>query len=160
MKRILYIAPILVIIFLNACAANTSISAPETKTLTTTTLNSSTIEVTAETLFTAYHNNNTAEANAEYKGKTLQVSGEVTAISDDSSGMPYVELSGGGLSWSEQLEMGLSSTGVQCLFSLKNKSGLAQLQLNQTVKIQGQCSGSDIDFSEDIVILDNCILVK
>jgi hypothetical protein len=88
------------------------------------------------------------------------VSGEVTAISDDSSGMPYVELSGGGLSWSEQLEMGLSSTGVQCLFSLKNKSGLAQLQLNQTVKIQGQCSGSDIDFSEDIVILDNCILVK
>jgi len=92
MKRILFVAVILVIMFLSACAANISPSATATNTMTTTT---TAIEVTAEALFTSYPNNNTVAADAEYKDKTLQVSGEAMAIGYDSSGTPYVELSGG-----------------------------------------------------------------
>lgn len=160
MKRILCASVILVMMLLSACVGSSSTPAPATNTTTTTTLKSTVIAVTAETLFTAYPNNNTVVADAEYKGKTLQVSGEVTATGPDSSGVPYIELLGGGLTWSEGFEMGLSSSGVQCFFNLNDKSALAQLPLNQNVKIQGQCAGYNIDLDEDNVILDNCSLVK
>jgi hypothetical protein len=56
--------------------------------------------------------------------------------------------------------MALSSMGVQCFFNIDDKSALAQLPLNQNVKIQGQCACYDIDLDEDNIILDNCTLVK
>ena len=139
---------------------NASTSAPANSTVTATMPNSTVIEVTAEALFTAYHNGNKVAADDEYKGKTIQVSGEAMAIGYNSSGIPYIELSGGGLTLSERLEMGLSSTGVQCFFNLNDESALAQLPLNQSVKIQGQCAGYDFDLDEDNIVLDNCTLVK
>ena len=160
MKRILFVSVILVIMLLNACVSSTSTSAFATNTPTTATPNSTAIAVTAEALFTTYYGDNTVAADAEYKGKTIQDSGEATAIGYDSSGIPYIELSGGWPQWSYELDMSLSSMGVQCFFSLNDKSALAQLPLNQNVKIQGRCAGYDIDLDEDNVILDNCNLVK
>jgi hypothetical protein len=160
MKRILCVWVILVIMFLNACTGSTSTPALATNATTTTTLRSTPIEVTAEALFNSYCNGDTLAANSEYKDKTIQVSGEVTAMGYNSSGTPYVELSGGWPTWSYQLDMALSSMGVQCFFNLSDKSTLAQLPLNQNVKIQGQCAGYDIDLDEDNIILENCTLVK
>jgi len=160
MKRILCASVILVIMFLSACVGSSSTPVPATNTKTTTTHKSTVIAVTAEALFTAYHNSNTVAADAEYKGNTLQVSGEITAMGYNSSGIPYIELSGGYPTWSYQLDMALSSMGVQCFFNIDDKSALAQLPLNQNVKIQGQCACYDIDLDEDNIILDNCTLVK
>jgi len=144
----------------SACVVSIPSSAPATITTNATTSKSTQVEVTAEALFTTYYGDNTVAADAEYKGKTIQVSGEATAIGYDSSGIPYIELSGGWPQWSYELDMSLSSMGVQCFFSLNDKSALAQLPLNQNVKIQGRCAGYDIDLDEDNVILDNCNLVK
>jgi tRNA_anti-like len=160
MKRILLVFVILTTVFLSACAVNTSTSAPAINTVTTKMPNSTVIEVTAEALFTAYHNGNKVAGDDEYKGKTIQVSGEAMALGYNSSGIPYIELSGGWQTWSYQLDMAMSSMGVQCCFSLNDESALAQLPLNQNVKIQGQCAGYDFDLDEDNVILDNCSLVK
>ena len=160
MKRIICASVILVIMLLNACVASASTPASETNTTTTATLKSTVIPITAEALFAAYHNGDTLAADSEYKDNILQVSGEVTAIGYDSSGIPYIELSGGYPTWSYQLDMALSSMGVQCFFNPSNKSALAQLPLNQNLKIQGQCAGYDIDLDEDNIILDNCSLVK
>jgi ABC-type glycerol-3-phosphate transport system substrate-binding protein len=91
MKRILCVSVILVTMLLSACVGSSSTPALATNTTTTTTPNSTAIAVTAEALFYAYHNSDTVRADAEYKGKTIQVSGEATAIGYDSSGIPYIE---------------------------------------------------------------------
>jgi hypothetical protein len=118
------------------------------------------IQVNAQQLFSAYYQNNIIAADLEYKSKTIQISGEAMVIGNDDSGTPYIELWGGTPTSSYSSGMGLSSMGVQCFFSSNDETALAQLALNQTVMIQGTCSGYDTDYEEDNVIINNCSLVK
>jgi aspartyl/asparaginyl-tRNA synthetase len=100
--------------------------------------------VSAGDLYSEYKANEVA-ADAQYKGKTVQVTGIVDSIGKDILDTAYVTLTEGG-----EYEM----WGVQCMFAEKYESELAQLSKGQTVTIQGKVEGYLIN-----VLLHESILI-
>ena len=128
MKRILLSILMVGIVLLGACSA------------------SSVISVTAEELCSAYKDNEAA-ADAQYKGKILEVTGrrELTGSSGiDSDGNPYTIIS------SESL-----SGGVRCWFSPEDVLQITKLGLGKEVTIRGKCYG----YSMWTVLLGECSIV-
>ncbi len=105
------------------------------------------IEVTAQELYSAYEANQVA-ADAQYKDKTLKISGTVIEIGKDIFDTPYVMLQGG----TTYLE---SMMGVRCEFNREYESELAQLAKGDTVIIQGEVSSYMVD-----VLLKDSILIR
>jgi len=101
------------------------------------------IRVTASELYAAYYQGNAIAADAKYKGKTLEVSGTVTAVDKDILGIPYLEL---GVMY---------IVGVRCNFRSEDESTLAQLHVGQAVTVRGICTGYLVD-----VTLEDCSLVS
>ncbi len=111
---------------------------------TTDTTTPSVIHVTAQELCSAYEANEVA-ADAEYKGKTLEIYGMVYDIGKDILDKPYIELLGENIYvW-----------GVQCMFDSNYESQIAQLVKGQNVTIRGRCTGYIIN-----VLVEDCILVN
>jgi len=101
------------------------------------------IKITAEQLVAEYEENQ-VRADLNYKGKILEVSGEIGHIgkvlfSDD----PSVSLTAGFLS------------SVVCLFDSSWQSQVAQLEIGQYVTIQGTCRGEEF---VSTVYLEDCRL--
>lgn len=102
------------------------------------------IKLTAEELLKAYYANRKS-AEAEYKGKTLQVAGVVGSVSKNIVGTRFVKLAG------DYLE----AWRVQCMFDKENESQLAGWTIGQWVIVQGICG----DYLPPDVTLKDCILV-
>jgi hypothetical protein len=104
----------------------------------------SVVEISSSQLYAEYQANAVA-ADENYQNKTLRISGVVTNIGYDVTGMPYVILPGSDV---------LGIAGVQCMFNVKDKPVLAMLTKGQLVVIQGKCVGYTFN-----VLLNNCALI-
>ncbi|MHC5079772.1 MAG: OB-fold protein, partial [Planctomycetota bacterium] len=101
------------------------------------------LTVSAAQLFKDYEENEVA-ADEKYKGKILQVSGEVSDIGKDIMDKMYVNLK------TENMFM-----HVQCYFSDKHKDKLKTMKKGQQVTIKGKCDGKLMG-----VNLRGCLLVE
>jgi transcription elongation factor Elf1 len=102
------------------------------------------IEITAEELLQAYQTNKKT-AEAEYKGKTLQVTGVISSSGKNVVGTYFVKLAG------ERVEAWL----VQCMFDKEHEPELAQLTKGQRITVRGTCA----DFLPPDVTMKDCVLV-
>jgi len=100
-------------------------------------------EVTAIQLMDEYSENEIA-ADLKYKGKVIVVSGKVTGRAKDLLSQIYIALYAGGMLFS-----------VQCFFSDKDASEVAEVQMGSVVKIRGKVDGK---FGN--VILNGCRIVQ
>src|SRR5262249_40636627 len=101
-------------------------------------------KVTANELAKAYGENVVA-ADGKYKGKTLEVSGDVLRVVRSKPGKVTVELDaeeGDGL--------------IRCDFPAKESQTLGAVKAGLKVVIRGRCAGNVDEF----VTLDGCSLVK
>lgn len=105
----------------------------------------SAISLSAEQVVNEYKRNEVA-ADQKYKGKVLQVHGQIDAIGKDLTNTMYVVLNGGG-----EFEL----RAVQCFFHDRHEAQLGSLSKGQIVKIQGKCDGLMMN-----VLLKNCTLVQ
>ena len=103
------------------------------------------IKITAEELLKAYYANRKS-AEAEYKGKTLEVTGIVGSVGKNIVGTRFVKLAG------DYVE----AWRVQCMFDKENESQLAGLTIGQGVIVQGICG----DYLPPDVTLKDCLLVR
>lgn len=94
------------------------------------------LEVSAENLINAYDDNAYA-ADEQYKDKRLAVAGEVYVVDKDSSGDPYVVLSGG-----NDFEV----TQVRCYFDADDDQAakIKGLKTGDKATIVGECTGKGI----------------
>ena len=88
------------------------------------------IKVSAIQLYDAYQANEVS-ADAQYKGKTVQISGVVNSIAKDIVDTPYITLK-----TSES-----SFFNVQCVFSKTDEALLTKIQKGQSIVLQGEVSG-------------------
>ena len=96
--------------------------------------------MTAQDLFDAYSNNETA-ANEKYNGKILAVSGMVIDHSTDKQGNSVI-----------LLRSNDPNSGVLCTF----ESSISDEQLEgKNIKLKGQCNGLLMD-----VVLNKCIFLE
>jgi len=100
-------------------------------------------EISAKELIDAY------EADAEvakgkYNGKLLIITGSVNSM-NASGDAPYVLLTGGET----------YTTGAMCVFDAEDVSKLSQLELGQTVKVQGTIGEYVLD-----VTVNNCNIIQ
>jgi hypothetical protein len=105
---------------------------------------SGTISVTAADLIQSYSGNQ-LQANNRYKGKNLQITGQVKAVKQDYSGNYYVELGTGDYTW--------CTVRVYVKASEMNK--IANLQNNQTATFVGNCFAGDsnyVDINEAFLV--------
>jgi hypothetical protein len=100
------------------------------------------IKLQAEILRQAYKAN---EVNADnlYKGKLVEISGNVDSIGKDITDEAYVTF---------QTNESVAFDKVQCMFNKSEESILAQLKKGQAIKVQGTVSGVTIGS----VIVRNC----
>lgn len=101
------------------------------------------IEVDYETLYQEYQDNPIA-ADAKYKGKKLQLTGEVNNIDREIAGNTYIEF-----------EIGFLQD-VRLTFKKSEESKVAQLSKGQTVTVRGICKGTLLSTT---VSLTDCELV-
>ena len=99
------------------------------------------------TLHQEYQDNAIA-ADAKYKGKKLQVTGEIEDIYREISGNPYVTFNVGGK---------YSFKYVRLTFKKSEESKVASLSKGQTITVRGICKGALLSTT---VSLDDCELVK
>lgn len=102
------------------------------------------IKISAEELFVEYEKNGVAADN-KFKGKEIEVSGEIETIDKDLSEEMFVKLKGD--------ELGL--LGVQCFFRDKNNADLSNLKKGDQITIFGIGNGKTIN-----VELKKCKLKK
>ncbi len=148
---------ILVIILMIAAGSSLGTSAPSNPAIASTSASSTAstvnttkapaqppIDVSATDLSNAYNDNEVA-ADAQYKGKVVDVSGTIDTIGKDVLGNPYVALKTGEYSPFE----------VQCMFSDADEATLANLSSGQVVTLQGTVAGKPLD-----VEVDGCSVVN
>ncbi len=104
------------------------------------------LAITATDLLTAYDENG-VQADNQYKGKYLKVTGTVGNIGTDILGDAYVTLK------NENSKYAIIS--VQCYFDDNNTDTIANLKEGDSVSITGTCSGSTGN-----VILKGCDVVS
>ena len=160
-KALFVVVPLLIIILftLVACESTpkpfpppasqetpTTIPTPEPASapVETTTPAPTTIELTAQELYSAYEANQVA-ADAKYEDKTLIVTGVVDSIGKDILDTPYVTLTSSGA---------FAVWGVQCMFDDEHEPELAKLTKGQMVTVQGKCDGYLLN-----VLLRDCTLI-
>lgn len=98
------------------------------------------IQISAEKLYTDF-NNDENKANEIYLDKVIEVSGKITAVSQQAS--RYMIL------------LNQTSTGgINCLM-MEDSSAIVQLKPNSVITIKGKCTG----FLMDVNLVD-CILIK
>lgn len=102
------------------------------------------IKVTAIQLSEDYKSNEVA-ADAQYKGKLVEVSGTVNTIGKDILDTPYVSLQ------TDQY----SIVGVQCMFDKNSEQQLINLSKGQSISLQGEVSGKLMN-----VIIRGCSITK
>lgn len=102
------------------------------------------IKISAEELFVEYEKNGVAADN-KFKGKEIEVSGEIETIDKDLTEEMFVKLKGD--------ELGL--LGVQCFFRDKNNADLSNLKKGDQITIMGIGNGKTIN-----VELKKCKLKK
>ncbi|MBP3256256.1 MAG: hypothetical protein J6M60_07230 [Clostridia bacterium] len=102
------------------------------------------IEVDYETLYQEYQDNPIA-ADAKYKGKKLQLTGDVSDIDREIAGNTYINFEVGFLQ------------NVRLTFKKSEESKVAQLSKGQTVTVRGICKGTLISTT---VSLTDCELVN
>jgi hypothetical protein len=102
-----------------------------------------TFEGSAEALFRAYDENE-IEADIQYKGKVLEISGKIDSIGKDIMDEPYVTL-----------RVGRTFGSVQCMFSKSSSQQLVRLRKGQAVVLKGRCAGKMVN-----VILRGCVVSK
>jgi hypothetical protein len=98
--------------------------------------------VTADQLYNEYSANSVA-ADAKYKGKTVDVTGEIQRIGKDFLGSAYVVIGGRGF-----------IDGVQCIFPQTEETVVASLSQRGMISVQGEVSGK-----MGFVLLRNCRVV-
>ena len=101
------------------------------------------IKITPKQLADEYDENEIA-ADQKYKGKILEMSGEIDDFGKGIFDAPYIKLEAGFLSW------------VYCYLSKSYEPQLAQLSKGQRVTVQGVCDGIGFAYPE----LKDCILVE
>jgi phage FluMu protein Com len=95
------------------------------------------VRVSAESLYTAYENNEVA-ADELYKGKVLLVSGQVVKIGKTIFGTAYVQLAGEGEWWRDTY----IGSGITCYFQAGQESSLTSLTKGGScISIVGECNG-------------------
>ena len=99
------------------------------------------------TLHQEYQDNAIA-ADAKYRGKKLQVTGEVEDIYREIAGNPYVTFNVGGK---------YSFKNVRLTFKKSEESKVAGLSKGQTITVRGVCRGALLTTT---VSLDDCEIVK
>ena len=102
------------------------------------------IKVSAIKLFSDYKNNEVS-ADEKYKGKFIDVSGQIGTIGKDITDTPYVTLSAD--------QYGIDS--VQCMFSQSDVSELSNLSKGQQITLQGEVSGKMMN-----VLVSGCQIIK
>lgn len=85
---------------------------------------------------------NEAESNTKYVGKVLEVVGTIKNVVTTSNG-------------TMNLELVANDGSVVCNFPKKNTPSLSEIEIGETAKMKGTCSGFLFD-----VMLDNCVLIK
>ncbi len=103
------------------------------------------IQVTATKLIADYKANEVS-ADAKYKNKIVEVSGVVKTIGKDILDTPYIALTNG-----EQY----SFESVQCMFSEKDESQLANVSKDDRITLRGEVSGKLGN-----VLVKGCKIVK
>lgn len=123
---------------------------PETKTVKTAKKKNNSekeiqaIKISAEDLFAEYEKNGVAADN-KFKGKEIEVNGEIESIDKDILDELYVNLKGD--------DIGM--LGIQCYFKDKNNNDLSNLKKGDSVTIIGIGNGKTIN-----VTLKKCRLKK
>jgi hypothetical protein len=90
------------------------------------------------------YNANIVNADERYKGKVLEVTGQVKLVSKERIGRITVEL-------------GSRDDSVDCDFGSSTRSELAGIENGQTVTIRGKCKG--VDRRSKYVVLGSCKMV-
>jgi hypothetical protein len=107
---------------------------------------SSTLKFEANAIHAEYDANEVA-ADAKYKGKTLEVTGNVKEIGKGVFGGQFVAMT---------LSKNQFMASVRCEFPKSAEGELSKLSKGQRVTIRGKCEG----FTLDTVHLEGCTLVK
>jgi len=102
------------------------------------------VTVSPEQIAKDYKANEVAADN-KYKGKLVQVSGEVDKIGKDITDTMYVVIKGDSSNF----------TDVQCFFNKDKADQLAQLQKGQSLTIKGKCNGLMMN-----VLIKDCEIIK
>ena len=100
-------------------------------------------EISAKELIEAYEVDAEA-AKEQYNGKLLIVTGVVDSM-EIGSATPYVLLTGGGP----------HLTGAKCMFDAQDASKLFQIEIGETIKVQGKVGEYAVD-----VIVNDCAFVQ
>jgi hypothetical protein len=100
-------------------------------------------KVTAAALYKEY-NANALAADSKYKGKVLEVTGQVERVDDE------------GLTATVELKTDVEGETVDCKFALNQKTELIALKPGAKVTIRGKGTGRD----GDSPTLEKCVLMK
>ena len=101
------------------------------------------VRITAEDLDEEFEEDEAA-ANAQYKGKVIEVTGKVHKID-------RADLT---------VEVGTGDETVDCVFGARDGRQLGQLKVGQEVVIRGTCVGLVDDGKTKTVTLEGCSLVR
>ncbi len=97
--------------------------------------------LTAASLYTAFLQNEQA-ATGKYLGKVIEVTGTVTELDKDASGMRSVLLSAGNV-----------PGGVNCSLAPATGQSLPRLEKGATIRVKGRCSGflMDVNLTDAVI---------
>lgn len=98
------------------------------------------VTATATEIFTDFRNN-VIDAEAEYAGSNLQITGEIGRIRQTITGVPTIEFH--------------STDGQTIRCEFDNDGRLSGLRAGQQVTVSGHCRGTTFD-----LILDNCTVSR
>jgi hypothetical protein len=101
------------------------------------------LTVTAEKLYSDYETN-ALSADAKYKGKVVEVTGQMLKFDKDRFGRLTVDLDAG-------------EGMIRCDFPRGTENQLEKLKPIQKVTIRGRCTGRD---RKDLIKLEDCLLVS
>lgn len=101
------------------------------------------LRINSQELYSAFENDE-ASANGQYQGKIVEVIGELESVDAEEGSLPILTLKTEGFG------------GVRCTMeSNLTSEELAQLKLNTTIIIKGECVGYLLD-----VEMGKCILIE
>lgn len=109
-----------------------------------TTATAKAIELSVEELLQAYRTDEKA-AEAQYKGKTLRITGVVGSTGKNMVGTSFIKLAG------DTIE----AWRIQCMFDKEYEDEVAQVTKGQTITVLGECA----DYHKPDVTIKDCILV-
>jgi hypothetical protein len=133
-----------VFVFLMIIGSSNAPKNTGSNTATSTAPQESAIPVTATQVMSDYSANEVA-ADAQYKGKLVEVSGTITTIGKDILDTPYIALSTGGNSF----------FSIQCMFEKSDQAQLATLSKDTRIILRGRVSGKLGN-----IIIRECSVVK